>query len=339
MGEFKIFEKFKEQVVVIDENYRIIYANEAYIKENGFKSKEEVIGKPCYTVSHKREEPCDGECHPCPLKEIQKRRSAVSVVHTHYTHDNKEVHVEICAFPIEEGKKIIQFIKNIKNDKEKFYLFSLSQKLSSVGYLALGVAHQLNTPLTTISLALEELEKKFGKCEEIEVIKNALQSCKTTVDKLLLFARKDNTKDLIDVKRAVEDVLELLKVYARERGVELEKELENVYMLGNETDIRHIVLNLVLNAIQASDKGKKVKVSLKREDNNLVITVEDEGKGIPPEEVDKIFLPFYHGKDKREGSGLGLAIVNDIVKSYGGKINLRSSLGKGSVFEVYLPFS
>ena len=339
MGEFEVFEKFKEQVVVIDENYTIIYANEAYVKENGYGDKREVIGKPCYAVSHKREEPCDGECHPCPLKEIQKRKGAVSVVHTHYTHDNKEVHVEICAFPIEEGRKIVQFIKNIKNDKEKFYLFSLSQKLSSVGYLALGVAHQLNTPLTTISLALEELEKKYGKCEEVEVIKNALSSCKTTVDKLLLFARKDNTKDLIDVKRAVEDVLELLKVYAKERGVIIEKELESVYMLGNETDIRHVVLNLVLNAIQASDKGKKVEVYLKKEENELILTVKDEGKGIPPEEIDKIFLPFYHGKEKREGSGLGLAIVNDIVKSYGGRINLRSTLGKGSVFEVHLPLS
>ncbi|AAC06560.1 sensor histidine kinase [Aquifex aeolicus] len=339
MGEFEVFEKFKEQVVVIDKDYKIVYANESYVKENGYRSKEEVVGKPCYLVSHKRDEPCDGECHPCPLKEIQKRKGAVSVVHTHYTHDNKEVHVEICAFPIEEGRKIIQFIKNIKNDKEKFYLFSLSQKLSSVGYLALGVAHQLNTPLATISLALEELEKKCGSCEEIEVIKNALISCKNTVDKLLLFARKDNNKDLVDTKKAVEDVLELLRVYAKERGVIIEKELESVYMFGNETDIRHVVLNLVLNAIQASDRGKKVRVFLKKEGEELILIVEDEGKGIPPEEVDKIFLPFYHGKDKREGSGLGLAIVNDIVKSYGGKINLRSAPGKGSIFEVHLPLS
>jgi len=76
MEEFKVFDYLSEQVVVIDRNYRILYANEAYIKENGYSSKEEVIGQPCYRISHKRESPCEGECHPCPLKEIEKTYGA-----------------------------------------------------------------------------------------------------------------------------------------------------------------------------------------------------------------------------------------------------------------------
>ncbi|GAB6065680.1 PAS domain-containing sensor histidine kinase [Aquifex pyrophilus] len=337
MEEFSIFEEIEEQVVIIDRNYRIVYANERYIKENGYGSKEEVIGKPCYLISHKRESPCEGECHPCPLKEIEKRKGAVNVIHTHYTHDNRETPVEICAFPINKGERILQIIKNIKNDKEKFYLFSLSQKLSSIGFLALGIAHQINTPLATINLALDELERKLGKTEETETIRNAVKTCKDTIDKLLLFARKRQGSDLVDLKKAVEDVVELLKVYAKERKVKIETRLDSLYMLGDESDIRHVILNLVLNAIQVSPEGQKVEVELKGYENELVLIVRDYGEGIPPEDMDKIFIPFYQGKNKREGSGLGLAIVNEIVKDYGGYIKVNSSEGKGSIFEVHIP--
>ncbi len=336
MKEFSVFEKLSEQVVVIDRDFRIVYANEAYIKENGYRSRTEVIGQPCYKISHKQETPCEGECHPCPLREIEKTGSAVNVVHTHYTHDNKETPVEICAFPLKDGK-ILQIIKNIKHHREKFYLFSLSQKLSSIGFLALGIAHQINTPLSSIALATEELSKKVGDSEEIQIIRNSVKACQDIVNKLLLFSSKHSKDDLIDLEKAVRDVIDLVKVYAKEKGVKVHIETEKVYILGNESDIRHLILNLVVNAIQASDKGKEVKVKLYLEDEKAVLSVKDEGMGIPPQEMDKIFMPFYRGSNKREGTGLGLAIVNEIVRSYNGEIKVKSELGKGSVFEVYLP--
>lgn len=336
MEDFSVFDNLNEQVVIIDKDFRILYANEAYIRENGYKSREEVIGQPCYRISHKRETPCEGECHPCPLKEIEKSGGAINVVHTHYTHDNRETPVEICAFPMRNGK-ILQIIKNIKNDKEKFYLFSLAQKLSSIGFLALGIAHQINTPLSSISLALEELAKKVGETEEIQIIRNSVKTCKDIVDKLLLFSPKKSGEDLIDLERAVKDVVDLVKVYAKEKGVKLKTKTEKVYILGNEADIRHVLLNLIINAIQASDEGKKVFIELSTEGNKVKISVKDEGKGIPSHEIDKIFMPFYTGSNKKEGTGLGLAIVNEIVKSYKGEIKVKSVLGKGSVFEVYLP--
>ncbi len=336
MEDFKIFDNLNEQVVIIDKDFRILYANEAYIRENGYRSKKEVIGQPCYRISHKRESPCEGECHPCPLKEIEKTGGAVNVVHTHYTHDNKETPVEICAFPMNDGK-ILQIIKNIRNNEEKFYLFSLSQKLSSIGFLALGIAHQINTPLSAIALATEELAKKVGETDEIQIIRNSVKTCQDIVNKLLLFSNKKSREDLIDLERAVKDVIDLVKVYAKEKGVKLKAKTEKAYILGNEADIRHLILNLVINAIQASDEGKEVFIELKTEGDKVKLSVKDQGEGIPPHEIDKIFIPFYTGSNKREGTGLGLAIVNEIVKSYNGEIKVQSELKKGSVFEVYLP--
>ena len=337
--DFSIFDHFEEEVVVIDRNFRIVYANRKYANDLGYKDPKDVIGNFCYVVSHHQTQPCEGECHPCPLREIERTGKSVNVVHTHYTHDNKEVPVEICAFPIENGEKIIQIIRDIKSDKEKYYLFSLSQRLSSVGFLALGVAHQLNTPLSTILLALEELEEKVGSCEEIETIRNAVSACKDYVDKLLFLVKRSSVKDLVDVKKAVSDSVDILRIYAKERKVNIETQLEDVgYQMGNEADIRHLVLNLVLNAVQVSPPGETVEVKLIKGKDSWTLEVRDRGLGIEQEELSKIFIPFYQGKSKSEGSGLGLAIVDSIVREYGGSIDVDTKLGEGTTFKVSIPF-
>ncbi len=336
--DFSVFDTFEEEVVVIDRNYRIIYANPKYAKDLGYPSPEDVIGNFCYVVSHHQDRPCEGECHPCPLREIEKTGRSVNVVHTHYTHDNREMPVEICAFPIEGGEKIVQIIRDIRSDKEKYYLFSLSQKLSSVGFLAIGIAHQLSTPLSTILLSLEELESELGRREELDTIRKAVNTCKDYVDKLLFLVRRNSVKDLVDIRKAVKDSVDILRVYAKERSVEVDLDLENVgYLFGNETDIRHLVLNIVLNAIQASPPEEVVRVRLYSEEGRWVLEVSDRGPGIDPEELSKIFIPFYQGKGKREGSGLGLAIVDSIVREYGGSVEVDSRPGEGTTFRVIFP--
>ncbi len=338
--DFSIFDHFDEEVVVIDRDYRIVYANPRYVKDMGYSSPEEVVGRFCYMVSHHQESPCEGECHPCPLKEIERHGRSVNVVHTHYTHDRREVPVEICAFPIENGERIVQIIRDIKSDKERYYLFSLSQRLSSVGFLALGIAHQLNTPLSTILLALEDLEEKTGSLEEIETIRTAVSTCKSYVDNLLFLARRKRNRDPVDLKKAVRDSVDILRIYAKEREVSLELELEDVgYFLGSEADIRHLVLNLVLNAVQVSPRGERVLVRLTRQGERWVLEVHDNGPGIDQEELSRIFIPFYKGSSKSEGAGLGLAIVDSIVREYGGSVEVESAPDRGAVFRVSVPFS
>ncbi|WP_457601290.1 two-component system sensor histidine kinase NtrB, partial [Hydrogenivirga sp.] len=338
--DFSVFDHFDEEVVVIDRNYRIVYANKRYVQDLGYEDPQDVVGNFCYVVSHHQEEPCEGECHPCPLKEIDKTGKSVNVVHTHYTHDNNEVPVEICAFPIENGEKIVQIIRDIKSDKEKYYLFSLSQKLSSVGFLALGIAHQINTPLNTILLALEELEDKLGTNDELDLIRNAVNTCKDYVDKLLFLVKRNSVRDFVDINRAVRDSVDILRIYAKEKGVDIEVYMEGKgHLMGNESDIRHLVLNLVINAVQVSPKGEKVFVLSKVDGQLWEFSVTDRGPGIDNEELSKIFIPFYQGKNKSDGAGLGLAIVDSIVREYGGSIDVKSNVGEGSTFKVTIPLS
>lgn len=338
MGDFSIFDDFEEEVVVIDKDYRILYANRKYLEDLGYKSKEEVLGKPCYKISHYREEPCDGECHPCPLKEIERTGKAVNVIHTHYTHNGGEFPVEICAFPLRDGN-ILQIIKDIKSDKEKYYLFSMSQRLSSISHLALGVAHQMSTPLNVIYTCVQLLEREYGTNEEINKIKEAICVCKNYVSKLLFMVRSPKERSLVDIKRAVHDSVELINIYAKEKGVKVEEDLQECgFLLGSEADVRHIAINLLTNAVDVSEEGKRVLVRTFRENSYAVIVVEDEGPGIEDEDLHKIFLPFYQGKNaKGEGCGLGLSIVSSALKDMGGTIEVNTAVGKGSKFTVKLP--
>jgi len=179
-----------------------------------------------------------------------------------------------------------------------------------------------------------------GNHEEIEVIRNAVNSCKDYVDKLLFLVKRSSVKDVVDLNRSVRDSADILRVYAKDRGVIIDTRLgETAHIIGNEADIRHLVLNLVMNAIQASERGESVLVRAGREGNLWVLEVEDRGTGIDPEELGKIFIPFYQGKNKREGSGLGLAIVDSIVREYGGSIDVSSTPSVGSLFKVSIPIS
>jgi two-component system NtrC family sensor kinase len=184
------------------------------------------------------------------------------------------------------------------------------------------------------------LEREYGEKEEIEKIKEAVCACKDYVGKLLLMVRNSKERSLVDVKKAVEDCVELLKIYAEDRGVVIEKSIEQCgFVLGSESDVRHIITNLLINAIQVTDRGSRVYVRTGINGAYAFIEVQDEGPGIDPEELSKIFLPFYQGKNRKskDGCGLGLSIVDSIVRDMGGNVHVDSEPGKGSKFVVKLP--
>ncbi|MGB9874451.1 MAG: sensor histidine kinase, partial [Hydrogenobacter sp.] len=191
-----------------------------------------------------------------------------------------------------------------------------------------------------IYTCVQILEKEYGEKEEIERIKEAVCTCKDYISKLLLMVRNSKERSLVDIRKAVEDCVELLSIYAEDRGVIIEKIVQECgFVLGSEADLRHVITNLLVNAIDVSDTGKKVYVKTSVNGSYAMIEVQDEGPGIHPEELSKIFLPFYQGKARKnkDGCGLGLAIVNSILKDMGGSVHVDSQLGRGSTFVVKLP--
>ena len=219
-----------------------------------------------------------------------------------------------------------------------------AERLATIGKLAAGVAHELNEPLTGI-LGFAELLKEIPGmppqgASDIGRIESAALHAREIVRKLLLFAKQIPPKQKpVDINTVVHDVIPFFESRCVRKGVEVRCDLglDLPAIFADESQIRQIVMNLVVNAIQAMGDGGQLHVSTRVVDGHVALTVRDTGVGIPEEIRSKIFLPFFTTKDAEKGTGLGLSVVLGIVKSHQGRIDVTSEAGQGSEFAVYLP--
>ncbi len=213
-----------------------------------------------------------------------------------------------------------------------------SEKLASIGILASGIAHEINNPLGGIFNCIRMLEEQrdWSSKKYLELIKDGLERIENTVKKLLWMARKgEDVRELLNVEDIVDHIIEFAKYNISKKKIDIEKEIDrDLEILINRSDLEQILLNLLINAIQAIDKNGLIKIKGKREGGKIFLIIEDNGSGIPREYINKIFDPFFTTKKQGEGTGLGLWITYEIVKNYGGKIVVESEEGKGSRFSI-----
>lgn len=229
------------------------------------------------------------------------------------------------------------------------------EKMSAIGTLAAGVAHELNNPLTAVvgfaQLIAEKLrtnrptnwsDSEYGRV--MQALENLVQGAhrsRDIVGSLLRFARasRPEARSLIDLNQVLRDAFVFTEHLLLRNGITLEKHLapELPPIWGNAARLQHVFTNLLINAQQATPSGGVVRVRTERseEPKGVWTHVEDTGDGIAPEELDKIFEPFY--TRKQEGTGLGLSIAKQIVEEHQGEIRVSSELGKGARFSVFLP--
>jgi signal transduction histidine kinase len=224
-----------------------------------------------------------------------------------------------------------------------------SEKMASVGQLAAGVAHEINNPLGTILLyshmILEKLEGKDTRKEELETIAKEATRCRDIVRGLLDFARQRKLQvENVDVNRILEEVLSLVPAQPSFRRVEIVKNLDPSLPAtgGDPVQLKEVFLNILSNAGEAMPEGGRIAVSsrfLEGAGNQIEVMIRDSGQGIPQENLDKIFMPFFTTKKIGQGTGLGLAIAYGIVKMHRGAIEVKSKVGEGTTFWVKLPAS
>lgn len=219
-----------------------------------------------------------------------------------------------------------------------------ADRLAMIGQLAAGVAHELNEPLGNI-LGFAQLIQKRKDFEEqtekdIDKIIKASLHAREIIRKLLLFAREIKTSfHPVDINKVIESGLYFLESRCLRMGIEvikkLDKNIPNV--MGDESQLHQALVNLVVNAIQAMPDGGRLLLQTHRENDNIIINVEDNGIGMTDDLKSKIFIPFFTTKDINEGTGLGLAVVHGIIMSHKGQIRVESELGRGSKFELKIP--
>jgi two-component system NtrC family sensor kinase len=219
-----------------------------------------------------------------------------------------------------------------------------ADRLATIGQLGAGVAHELNEPLGAV-LGFSQLARKAESLPEqarkdIGKIENAAFHAREVVKKLLIFARQMPTnKTLVNLNRVVEEGLYFLESRCDKEGVELVRELADDLpeITADSAQLNQVLVNLVVNALQASSEGDKITVRTTRDKDMIHLIVEDTGEGMSEEVRKQIFLPFFTTKGVGQGTGLGLPVVHGIVSSHGGTIEVESRVGKGSRFTVKLP--
>jgi PAS domain S-box-containing protein len=263
------------------------------------------------------------------------------------------------TFPVEVTVSLRRFIgqdylvvvaREITERKQMEAQLAQSDRLASVGVLAAGVAHEINNPLVYImnnlSYVLTHLPEGFEElASALREARSGAERVRDIVKDLKTFSRSDSEKmELVDVRQIVDSAIKVAHNEIRHRA-QLVRHYDDIPPVEANARLGQVFLNLILNAAHAIGEGdvsnNQIVVSVERRDatNQVVVSIRDTGVGIPTERLAKIFDPFFTTKPVGVGTGLGLSICRNITEALGGRIEVTSEVGVGSVFSVTLPYS
>ena len=262
-------------------------------------------------------------------------------------HDGRalRVNVSVAPFKVGSGERCgtIVIVDDVTVRMGLEEQLQHSEKMASIGILAAGVAHEVNTPLTGISSYTQMLRQQIKNDDPrsalLEKIEKQTFRAAKIVNNLLNFSRASKAEfENLDTNKVLLDVLSLLE-HQLERGrIKVRKELSDLPLVrGNENRLQQVFFNLILNARDAMPKGGWLTLATRAEDDAVVVEVRDTGHGIKPEHVRRIYDPFFTTKGIGRGTGLGLSISFGIVQEHGGAIFVESVPGQGTTFQVALP--
>lgn len=260
------------------------------------------------------------------------------------THELVDEFVEIIfyfAIALLAGGLIQRELKTRKKAEDMRVQLERSQKMSLVGQIAAGMAHEIKNPLASIKGAFEILsDKSTSKDERDEfttIVQKEIKRINTSVSDFLEFARPSQTKMTeLDISEIVKSTIKQLQPQAGKRNIEITCRTENeIEIMGDMEKLRQVMLNLLINAIDASPESSTIEVELTENERTISLTVWDSGQGIPQENIDKVFEPFF--TTKSSGTGLGLAIAGNIIARHKGTLALKNNDNGGTTAEIVLP--
>jgi two-component system NtrC family sensor kinase len=248
------------------------------------------------------------------------------------------------SFPFEDKDSQVLVFKDVTEEREVSRRLFHAEKMSAVGQLAGGVAHEINNPLGGI-LAFAQLMSRDGvrsteDQESLRLITDAALRAKRIVESLLRFSRRprEEEKGPVVLSQVVDDALFLLQSQLKDGRIEVRREYQEAVARANANQIQQIVVNLVVNAIQALGGDGRITVATGPAGPGRVrLSVADSGPGIKPEVARRVFEPFFTTKAEGQGTGLGLSICYQIAEEHGGTIRLEPGPDQGACFTVELP--
>ncbi len=221
-----------------------------------------------------------------------------------------------------------------------------SRKIAAVGALTSGIAHEINNPINNIVLTLETLaedNQTLQPEERLQLYQEALDQADRASDivkNLLEFSRANHPRvEEVSLEELIDKTLRLLNNEFKVHRIKVSKEIKWSFprLILDKSGLQQVLVNLIMNGIQAMPEGGKLRLILDRVNNEARIDISDTGPGIPAENLSRIYDPFF--TTKKDGTGLGLSVSYNILQKQGGRIEVQSTEGQGTTFSLYLPFS
>ena len=338
-----IFDGTEDGIYVIDENYQILRANQRILKIFDKRSFSDLLGKRCFIEYFDNRR----TCRDCPVQKTFKNAKLYRLTKIYQKRNKTKVILDITAFPLkdDEGRviQVIVYLKNVTDmvNLEEQVLFN--ERLTEVGELAAGVAHEIKNPLGNIVAAAQfclfkqQINEKTKKYLEI-ILRNA-ENANKIIKQLMTFAKpRELSFKLKNITQVINKVCSLVGTKCTKQKVSIFKKWSRSIppiLLDNDL-LEQTFLNLILNAFDAMPNGGDLTITalVNIKQNEIVVSFVDTGKGISPENLDKVIEPFFTTKET--GIGLGLSFVRHAIDCHKGKMSIKSKVDQGT--EVWVRF-
>ncbi|HKH92995.1 MAG TPA: ATP-binding protein [Gemmatimonadaceae bacterium] len=343
----RIIDSLPVGLYVIDREYRISVWNRK--RETGMQgvSREDALGRTIFEILHRQ-----------PVDVLRREfdevfatgRLQIFQMESRASGETRTYRISKIPMRLDDGPvtHVITVGEDVTEWREAQDRFSQAEKLAAIGTLAAGVMHEINNPLATISACAESLELSMTEPAEplregLRLIQSEVGRCKGIIDSLLDFSRpKSADKTLVDVNSTIERTLFILKHHTRFKKLTVQLDLDRslgAVVRANEEQLVQVVMSLLLNAMDAMNEQGTVELRTRWGEHaqSVLAEVVDHGEGIRRADLPKIFEPFFTTKAPGRGTGLGLSICYAIVAEHGGRIEVDSTPGEGSVFRIVLP--
>jgi PAS domain S-box-containing protein len=338
-----VINSIDDGIVVLDPQRKIVAANDAFLQRTG-TVRDEALGCSCRDVTPAL---CAGDCPTLAclgsgLRQVrlcERRKPDGSVAW-------EEVHASPIRGPDGQLLQVVEVWRDITERRAAEARLADAHRLASLGQLASGFSHEMNTPLATVLACVEGMLREAraqpaspewsGIVESASVAREQILRCRGITQHFLRMSRGQTSADIVDLEVTARAVARLVEPTAREHGVRIDVGPlpPGLHVRADESEMQHALINLVLNAVQACRPGGQVVLTGERDDP-IRLRVTDDGCGIPPEQRTRVFEPFV--SLRAGGIGLGLFLSLNFVRRWGGDIVIESEAGRGSTFEIRLP--
>lgn len=340
-----IIQSAMDAIITIDDEQRVVQFNAAAETMFGCSAKD-ALGKPIagflperFRTQHRQHVKNFGKT------QVTNRRMGALGAVSGLRSNGEEFPIEASISQFKKGKQRLftVILRDITERKRLESQLRQAERLAELGTLAAGMAHEIGTPMNVILGRAEYLMRKTSDestKKGLTTIVAQVERITKIMNQLLSFARqRPIERHPLAMSLVVQDIVDVIQERLEKRKIRLEVDLESncPKIFADRDHVGQVLLNLIVNAIQAMPEGGTLSLTLRCRNDHVLLSVSDTGCGIPPDHVPKLFTPFFSTKEVGEGTGLGLTVVHGIIEEHQGFITVDSEPGRGTTFHIHLP--